>query len=80
MTKLRDLTGQKFGRLTVLERSHNHGKHAAWRCVCECGEEHHATGNNLTRALVRSCGCSRGDANRARRRDPDRGLRRQRAA
>jgi hypothetical protein len=67
-TKLRDLTGQKFGRLTVLERSHDHGEQPAWRCRCDCGAEHFASGDNLKRGLVRSCGCARVGANRARRR------------
>ena len=67
MTKLHDLTGQKFDRLTVLERSHDHGERSAWRCVCDCGAEHFVTGNNLTRGSVRSCGCARTDANHARR-------------
>ena len=35
-----DLTGQKFGKLTVIERHgiDKHG-HATWRCKCECGSE-----------------------------------------
>lgn len=37
-----DLTGRKFGRLTVIERSKDHigkrGKHLPmWLCKCECG-------------------------------------------
>ena len=37
-----DLTGQKFGRLTVLYRdlkaeSLRKDRHAIWKCECECG-------------------------------------------
>lgn len=34
-----DLTGQRYGMLTVLEPAENIGKHTAWRCRCDCGRE-----------------------------------------
>lgn len=38
MAKIKDITGQKFGRLTVLYRLHNCSKKRVhWLCVCECG-------------------------------------------
>lgn len=37
--KCNDLTGQKFGRLTVLERSENQGRYVRWLCQCECGNK-----------------------------------------
>ena len=42
MGKAIDLTGQKFGRLTVLKRAENYispngEKRAQWLCKCECG-------------------------------------------
>lgn len=38
--KLYDLTGQKFGRWTVLGRAGNDENRAAtWLCHCECGAE-----------------------------------------
>lgn len=66
MTALVDLSGQKYGRLTVIARSHDHGEHTAWLCRCDCGAEHWATGNNLRRGLVLSCGCLRNEANKRR--------------
>jgi hypothetical protein len=69
MTALRDLTGQKFGRLLVIERYRCvRGPHPAWSCLCDCGRTHIVTGNNLVRARVKSCGCARVAANQARRR------------
>lgn len=55
-----DLTGQKFGKLTVLERdfsrpSNNDG--AFWRCKCECGNETIVLGKNLKQHNCLSCGC-----------------------
>ena len=58
MPPLIDLTGQRFGRLTVIARSENHGKHAAWLCRCDCGNTIVALGNNLRRDNhTTSCGC-----------------------
>lgn len=56
MSKLIDLTGQKFGRLTVIEK---YGKYTPtkWLCKCECGNEYIAIGNNLKRGFTKSCGC-----------------------
>lgn len=56
----KDLTGMKFGRLTVLERAANKGKKTAWRCKCDCGNSCVVAGNNLRSGEVKSCGCLRG--------------------
>lgn len=58
MSKLNDLTGQKFGRLTVVERVENaKNRNARWKCVCDCGNEVIVTGSNLCRGNTKSCGC-----------------------
>lgn len=51
-----DLTGQKFGKLTVIQRSkdNNHGE-AHWVCLCECGNEHVASSYNLTHGKSHQC-------------------------
>lgn len=56
----KDLTGQKFGRLTAIE-SAAHPKHgySCWRCRCDCGNEHFATAYYLLKGTVKSCGCAR---------------------
>ena len=66
--KREDLTGQKFGRLTVLTLCDVvHGK-ARWNCSCDCGGSTIAFGANLKRGNTLGCGCVRrertGDANR----------------
>ena len=55
--KIEDITGQRFGNLTVLGYSHsNHG--AYWRCRCDCGkEEVIVNGTKLKHGRVKSCGC-----------------------
>ena len=59
-----DRVGQKYGRLTVLERAGTSGGQAAWICECECGggKLTIARGNHLARGQVRSCGCLRTEA------------------
>lgn len=56
--RIKDLTGQRFGRLTVIERSPNrkHGR-ICWRCQCDCGEECIVTSHDLTGGHTKSCGC-----------------------
>lgn len=52
-----DLTGKRFGRLTVLERAENRGKRTMWRCVCDCGNIAIVSGGNLSNGTTNSCGC-----------------------
>lgn len=61
MGKFIDLTGQKFGRLTVLERAENKGRTTMWFCKCECGNQTNVCGNDLKRGRTISCGCYRSE-------------------
>ena len=58
MPKLIDLTGQTFGRLTVVEY-HGIDKHrkAQWSCICSCGNSAIVGGRSLTTRNTQSCGC-----------------------
>lgn len=55
---IKDLTGKKFGKLTVeyMVGSTNKG-YVIWHCRCECGNECEATSKNLLRGHKLSCGC-----------------------
>ena len=63
MVKVRkDLTGQKFGRLTVIRQVEDYvdtkgGHYARWLCQCECGNVIKVVGSKLKRADTKSCGC-----------------------
>jgi len=59
MSRLIDLTGKKFGRLTVIGRNPVAGKNPKWDCICDCGKEKRAQGNNLRTGRTTSCGCFR---------------------
>lgn len=54
-----DITGQKFGKLTVLERSENTrgDKQTYFKCMCECGNYFVVTRNSLVSGNTKSCGC-----------------------
>lgn len=54
--KLKDITGQKFGLLTVIERVRIDGI-AYWKCLCDCGNEKIVLHSYLTQGNVKSCGC-----------------------
>jgi hypothetical protein len=58
MCKLIDITGQRFGRYTVLARNGiGANGMAAWLCKCDCGKEKTVIGNTLRTGKVVSCGC-----------------------
>lgn len=57
MPKIKDLTGQKFNRLTVLEQNGRQCGKVVWKCKCDCGKEINVIGSNLTANKVKSCGC-----------------------
>lgn len=64
MSKLIDLTGQKFGRLTVLKRSEDYisksrEKTVQWECQCDCGNICIVSGRGLKSGKTQSCGCLR---------------------
>ena len=57
MAKFIDITGQRFGRLIVIERSTKRGKQVYWRCMCDCGDVSVVRGSCLRCGNTKSCGC-----------------------
>ena len=58
MSRIKDLTGQKFGRLTVIERDMNDlAKRSKWICRCDCGNICSVYGCHLKSGQTTSCGC-----------------------
>lgn len=63
-----NLSGQRFGRLTVIEPSGTRRRSfREWRCACDCGREHVAAGPLLKDGRIKSCGCWKVDAPKLRR-------------
>lgn len=62
MPPLIDISGKKFGRLTVVSRagSRRNGN-VLWLCKCDCGNETIQSGYDLRTGHVYSCGCARID-------------------
>lgn len=58
MGRVIDLTGQKYGRLLVLERAENNSHNKAmWLCKCDCGNVVKVIGSHLRNGNTSSCGC-----------------------
>lgn len=62
MANLKNITGKKYGRLTVLFRGEDYvapggRKIVRWECQCECGKTVLVSGHNLRKGLTKSCGC-----------------------
>lgn len=61
-----DLTGQRFGRLTVLKHTSTYEfpcgtKTPMWLCLCDCGATCEVQSRNLLNGRTRSCGCLRSE-------------------
>ncbi|MBT1509428.1 hypothetical protein KIP88_02840 [Bradyrhizobium sp. SRL28] len=52
-----DLTGQRFGKLTVVKCGEKQGVQWRWHCACDCGNETVVVGNALKTGNTKSCGC-----------------------
>lgn len=55
--KVGNLTGQRFGKLTVTSFSHTEKAKSYWNCQCDCGNMTVAKGNSLSSGKIVSCGC-----------------------
>jgi hypothetical protein len=62
-----DLTGRRFGKLTVLEFSHRVKQYKHWKVRCDCGRETTMRGTSLTSENSTSCGCVHTGNKRAQR-------------
>ena len=58
-TKRLDLTGQRFGLLTVVVPAERIGRRTAWLCRCDCGGERIVKTVHLREGKVTSCGCAK---------------------
>ena len=59
-THRHDLSGMRFGRLTVVERCGTVGKGTTlWNCTCDCGRAMVGRSDGLSSGRIQSCGCRR---------------------
>lgn len=66
-----DLTGQRFGRLTVVGRAETRPdrRGARWECACSCGGSRTVSADSLKRGQSQSCGCLRRELTAERNRE-----------
>jgi hypothetical protein len=60
-SRVKNITGQLFGRITVLSFRDIHKRRTRWYCVCSCGEKLTCSGSALKTGNTRSCGCLKRD-------------------
>lgn len=61
-TNIKDIIGERFGRLVVMERAPvSSTGHSMWKCTCDCGKDTVCAGSRLWNGYTRSCGCLRHD-------------------
>lgn len=71
IVKTEDLSGQRFGRLVVIEQSEDRilpsgKKEAMFKCRCDCGNEKNIRSTSLKNGNTISCGCYRSECSRSR--------------
>jgi len=59
---IKDISGERFGRLVVQELLDTRAGYARWKCLCDCGAETVALGTHLRSGNTTSCGCAQRDA------------------
>lgn len=57
LPKFVDLTGNRYGRLSIIKRAENKDKRTMWLCKCDCGNEKIIGGKDITSGKTKSCGC-----------------------
>lgn len=61
MTKPKDISGQKFGRLTAIKPLYKKDGDYIWDLICDCGNHVESSVNPLVNGRTKSCGCFRTD-------------------
>lgn len=56
--KFIDITGNKYGKLSVISQAEKKSGQTRWNCICDCGNKSVAQGGALKNGSVKSCGCT----------------------
>lgn len=56
-SKIDDLTGKRFGRLTVIGIKETNTRKTYWTCRCDCGNLKDVRSDSLKAGRIKSCGC-----------------------
>jgi hypothetical protein len=61
MTKARDFTGVRFGKLLIIELAERIGNRRAYKCLCDCGNTKNIRVECFSNGVTKSCGCIRNE-------------------
>lgn len=68
MAKIKNITGQRYGRLVAIKIDHvvhkPYGNVYFWKCICDCGNYKVCQGAHLRSGGIKSCGCLQNEARR----------------
>jgi hypothetical protein len=56
----KEMIGQKFNKLTVIDKGFTRNKNKYWLCECECGNKKYAMTAHLKSGIIKACGCMQG--------------------
>ena len=59
MSHIKDISGKKFNRLTIIKYAYSKKHKSYWLCKCDCGNEKVADSWSLKNGFIKSCGCLR---------------------
>jgi hypothetical protein len=57
MSKIVDITGNRYGRLVVISFNHLKNRIVYWNVICDCGKEKVIPGGGMKDGSTKSCGC-----------------------
>ncbi len=66
----KDITGSRFGKLSVLRIADKKGGEYRWLCACDCGKTTVSFGSSLRGGQSKSCGCVAANKAKERWRNP----------
>lgn len=68
LCRIKDLTGKKFGRLTVIKLSHTNNGYSYWVCKCDCSKNKEIiiSGQCLREGKTKSCKCYKDEVDKKR--------------
>lgn len=64
--RFKDISGQKYGRLTAVSFSHGSNNHSYWNWACDCGNQIITSSVHVKRGATKSCGCLNKESAQAR--------------
>lgn len=65
MSTLKNMIGERFGKLLVIKKVPSTNGNTRWECLCDCGKHKEFQAGMLRTGRARSCGCLRSNVNKS---------------